>query len=135
MHEAEKLSLDQIEAFLNASEEIQFEGEDRKQTYAWVEQVLREQHYQKQGRKARGLVRRYLEKMTGLSRAQVTRLIARYRACGELGPSRRAQTAERSNAETTRMCHQRRRLPRLSSSTTLSELGVLDQAAGLDIAV
>ena len=87
MHEAEKLSLDQIEAFLNASEEIRFEGENRQQIYGWVEQVLRQQQYPKQGRKARGLVRRYLEKMTGLSRAQVTRLIARFLANGELQPA------------------------------------------------
>jgi hypothetical protein len=87
VHEAEKLSLDQIEAFLNASQEIRFEGENRQQVYGWVEQVLRQQHYQEQGRKARGLVRRYLEKMTGLSRAQVTRLIARYRVSGELQPA------------------------------------------------
>jgi transposase InsO family protein len=84
MHEAEKLSLDQIEAFLSASEEIRFEGENREQVYGWVEQVLRQQHYQQQGRKARGLLRRYLQKMTGLSRAQVTRLIARYQANGEV---------------------------------------------------
>src|SRR5664279_493510 len=87
VHDAEKLSLEQIEAFLNASEEIRFEAENRQQTYGWVEQVLRQQQYPKQGRKARGLVRRYLEKMTGLSRAQVTRLIARYRACGEVPAS------------------------------------------------
>ena len=84
MHEAEKISLDGIEAFLNASEEIRFEGENRQQVYGWVEQVLRQQQYPQQGRKARGLLRRYLEKMTGLSRAQVTRLIARYRAHGEV---------------------------------------------------
>lgn len=87
MHEAEKLCLDQIEAFLNASEEIRFEAENRQQTYGWVEQVLRQQQYSKQGRKARGLVRRYLEKMTGLSRAQVTRLIARFLSNGELQPA------------------------------------------------
>ena len=87
MHEAETLSLDQIEAFLNASEEIRFEGENRQQVYGWVEQVLRLQQYQKQSRKARGVLRRYLENMTGLSRAQVTRLIARYRAKGELQPA------------------------------------------------
>jgi transposase InsO family protein len=37
-----------------------------------------------QGKAARGLVRRYIEKMTGLSRAQVTRLIARYTASGRV---------------------------------------------------
>jgi transposase InsO family protein len=84
VHEAEKLNLEQIEAFLKASDEIRFEGEDRKQVYGFVEQVLRQQHYAQAGRKARGLVRCYLEKMTGLSRAQVTRLIARYRAQGEV---------------------------------------------------
>jgi hypothetical protein len=58
--------LGQIEAFLNTSEEIRFEGENREQVYGWVERVLRQQQYQKQVRKARGLVRRYLEKMTNL---------------------------------------------------------------------
>ena len=86
MHEAEKLNLEQIEAFLKASEGIRFEGESRQQVYSWVEQVLRQHQYAQQGRAARGLLRRYVEKMTGLSRAQVTRLIARYRANGKLQP-------------------------------------------------
>jgi hypothetical protein len=70
VHEAEKLSLDQIEAFLNASQEIRFEAENREQVYGWVEQVLGQPQYPQQGRKTRGLLRRYLEKMTGLSRAR-----------------------------------------------------------------
>jgi transposase InsO family protein len=86
VHEAEKLNLEQIEAFLKASEGIRFEGESRQQVYSWVEQVLRQHQYAQQGRAARGLLRRYVEKMTGLSRAQVTRLIARYRANGKLQP-------------------------------------------------
>ena len=80
MHEAENMSLEGIAAFLQASEAIHFRGQNRQQVYAWIEQVLRQQQYRRQGRKARGLVRRYLEKMTGLSRAQVTRLIGRYQA-------------------------------------------------------
>ena len=94
---SEKLNLEQIEAFLKASGEIRFEGEDREQVYTWMEQVLRQQQYAQQGRKARGLVRRYLEKMTGLSRAQVTRLIARYRATGPLqcAPYRRHRFPQR----------------------------------------
>ena len=42
------------------------------------------QGYAQQGKAARGLVRRYIVKMTGLSRAQVTRLIARYTASGRV---------------------------------------------------
>ena len=37
-----------------------------------------------QGRRARGLLRRYLGKMTGLSRAQLTRLVGRYLATGRV---------------------------------------------------
>jgi transposase InsO family protein len=87
VHEAEKLSLEQIGAFLNASQEIRFEGETRKQIYHWIEQVLVRQEYHQQKRAARGLLRSYLAKMTGLSRAQVTRLIARYGKNGSLGPA------------------------------------------------
>ena len=97
MHQAEKLSLDQIEAFLKASEEIRFQGETREQVYGWIEQLLRQQQYEQQGRKARGLLRRYVGKMTGLSRAQVTRLIGRYRSERELQPRayRRHRFAQR----------------------------------------
>ena len=88
MHEAEKLTLDRMEAFLQASEGIRFEGQTQAQVYSWIEQLLRQQQYAQQGRKARGLLRRYLAKMTGFSRAQVTRLIARYGAHGEIEPVR-----------------------------------------------
>ena len=87
MHEAEKLSLEQIRGFIAASEELRFASEDRLQRYAWVERVLIEQQYASLGKAARGLLRRYIEKMTGLSRAQVTRLIARYAASGRVEPT------------------------------------------------
>ena len=86
MHEAEKLSLDQIQAFLQASQTIRFEGESRSQVYHWIEQVLCLQQYHQQSRGAQGLIRLYLAKMTGLSRAQVTRLVARYRRHGTVQP-------------------------------------------------
>ena len=94
---ADKLSLEQIGAFLNASQEIRFEGETREQIYHWIEQVLVRQEYHQQKRPARGLLRSYVAKMTGLSRAQVTRLIARYGKSGSLGPApyRRHRFAQR----------------------------------------
>jgi len=57
---------------------VQFAGQKREEIYRWVEQTLREQDYQRLGRAGRGLVRQYVGKMTGLSRAQVTRLIRIY---------------------------------------------------------
>jgi hypothetical protein len=49
--------------------------------------VLGRQEYHQQSRHARALLRSYLAKMTGLSRARVTRLIARYRKSGSLQPA------------------------------------------------
>ncbi len=100
MQEAEQLGLDQIQAFLEASQGIRFEGKTREQIYGWVEKVLVHHDYQQQGRRARGLLRRYLEKMTGLSRAQVTRLIERYRQGGKVRVTvyRRHRFAQRYTA-------------------------------------
>jgi len=83
--------------FVEASEDIRFEGKNRDQVYGWVEQVLVEREYARQGKSERGLVRRYVEKMTGMSRSQVTRLIARYTATGRIRPTiyRRRRFAER----------------------------------------
>jgi transposase InsO family protein len=97
VHQAEKLSLEAIGRFVEASEEIRFASEGRQQVYGWVERVLVQQEYAQQGKAARGLVRRYIEKMTGLSRSQVTRLIARYTATGRVRPTiyRRRRFADR----------------------------------------
>ena len=84
VYQAEKLSLEGIRQFIAASQDLRFEGKSREQVYAWVEQVLCQQQYLEQGKAARGLLRRYIEKMTGLSRAQVTRLIARFMASGQV---------------------------------------------------
>ncbi|HEX7359874.1 MAG TPA: hypothetical protein VF283_05225 [Bryobacteraceae bacterium] len=78
MQNGERLSLEQIRAFLRASEGVRFEAANREELYGWIGRTLCEQEYWKQGRESKGLLRRYLAKMTGLSRAQVTRLIARY---------------------------------------------------------
>ncbi len=69
-------------------EEIRFKGKGRAEIYAWVARTLRQHGYSRQNRAAKGLLRQYLVKMTGLSRAQITRLIQQYRQGGELPPAR-----------------------------------------------
>jgi hypothetical protein len=56
VHESEKLSLEAMSRFVEASEEIRFESKNRKQVYGWLEGVLVEQEYALQGKAARGLV-------------------------------------------------------------------------------
>src|SRR6202162_319695 len=78
MAECGKLSREEIQAFLGGRREVRFKGKQRQEVYAWITQTLRAQQYRKQGKKVRGLLRRYVEKMTGRSRTQVTLLVARY---------------------------------------------------------
>ena len=101
MQVPEKLSLEQIQAFLDGSEEMQLEGQNREEVYGWVNQTLRQQQYEGLKRSGRGLVRRYLAKMTGLSRAQITRLVTRYREGEEVKPKpyRRWRFAQRYTRE------------------------------------
>jgi transposase InsO family protein len=84
VHEAEKLGLQEIEKFLLAANEVRFEASQREEVYGWIERLLCQQEYLRQGRRARGLLRRYIGKMTGLSRAQLTRLVGRYVATGQV---------------------------------------------------
>jgi len=78
MQAGERLSLEQIRAFVEASDEVQFNGQERGEVYAWVDRLLRQLHYRDLKRSGRGLVRRYVAKMRGLSRAQTTRLLGAY---------------------------------------------------------
>ena len=100
MHAAEQLSLNQIQEFLKASEGIRFEGKTQEQICSWIEKVLVHHQYQQQSRRVRGLLRQYLEKMTGVSRAQVARLIQRYQTCGKIQVTvyRRRRFAQRYTA-------------------------------------
>jgi transposase InsO family protein len=84
MEQATPMSLEQIRVFLEASEEIRFEGRNRLEVYCWVKQTLMGQKYEKQNKVQKGLLRSYVIKMTGLSRAQATRLIGQYMVHGSV---------------------------------------------------
>ena len=83
---AEKLSLVEIEAFLAASDSVRFVGSSREELYKWVERLLCHHEYVLQKRRAKGLLRGYVECMTGFSRAQSTRLIGSYVKAGRIVP-------------------------------------------------
>ena len=86
MQAGERLSLEEIRAFLEASDGLGFKGRIRKEVYEWVNQTLRQIRYQDLKRSGRGLVRRYVAKMTGLGRAQSTRLLGLYLRGEEVKP-------------------------------------------------
>lgn len=75
MRNAESLSREQIQEFLKSSQPIEFAGCGRNEKYAWMERVLTTQNYGELCKRERGVVRAYVEKVTGMSAAQITRLI------------------------------------------------------------
>jgi transposase len=86
MQHAERLTLAEMREFLSASNNLSFAGTGRQQIYGLVEGVLRTQKHLVLGKKDKGIVRRYLVKISGLSVAQITRLIARWRERGLIEP-------------------------------------------------
>lgn len=112
MEEVKPLSLDEIRAYLTASEGLRFEGCSRKETYRWVQTMLVRHVYHRLGKRDRGVLRDYMRKMTGFSRAQVTRLITRYVETGEV------RLPE----------YRRRRFPRVYTAKDIELLAEVDEA-------
>ena len=83
-------TFDDVQAFLDGSQTLDLEVTDREQAYAFIDQTLRRFRYRSCSRGHKGLLRRYLIKVTGLSRAQVTRLIERHGRSGRLSDRRGA---------------------------------------------
>ncbi|MDQ6687657.1 MAG: transposase family protein [Actinomycetota bacterium] len=84
MDDSEATSLEQIRAFLAGSRQVRFAGQGREEIYSWVERTLVRHQYASLNKPGKGLVRQYLAQMTGLSRAQVTRLITAQRKTGRV---------------------------------------------------
>jgi len=86
VHEAERLSIEQMREFLQGSRQLEFASGDRLAVYGLVERVLEAQHYGHLRKADKGVVRAYLAKLSGLSRAQVARLIGRWRETRQVRP-------------------------------------------------
>lgn len=79
MNEERLRTIEQVQAFLSGSSAVSFspQGTDDER-YAHISRVLTRFDYPQRNRRERGILRRYLEHTSGYSRAQITRLIARW---------------------------------------------------------
>ena len=88
--DAERLrTLDDMRAFLEGSDAVAFRPLDRRETYEFVRRVLVRFRYGEMGKAGKGLVKEFLGKVTGLSRAQLTRLVGQYARTGTVTDRRR----------------------------------------------
>lgn len=102
MNETGRISVIQIEEFLRGSREMEFAVDSRQERQVFISRVLRESGYAGLGKGEKGMVRRYLLKISGLGRAQLTRLIAQWRETGRIeeGEQRRPRFVRRyTNAD------------------------------------
>jgi len=114
MDDTKTVSLEQIRAFLAGSTEVQFVAQQREEVYGWIERTLVQQEYASLDKPGKGLVRSYLAHVTGLSRAQVTRLIAQQVRTGEVKAT----------------AYRRRRFAKRYTASDLSLLAYVDKAHG-----
>ncbi len=78
-------TIDEMEAFINGSQAVAFVVVSTKdERYQVVETILRKFRYAGLKRREKGIVIQFLIKISGYSRQQLTRMIARYQAHGAL---------------------------------------------------
>jgi hypothetical protein len=83
-------TLDQVRDFVDHSQPLGFEPPDRASSYDWLTQELRRFGYARLGKADKGLLKRYLARVTGLSRAQITRLVQQFVQTGRIADRRGA---------------------------------------------
>ena len=84
MNDGQLETVEQVRQLLEGSEVVEFRGLATKEKYYWIQEVLIRFKYHLLKRGEKGLIRRYVEKVTGYSRSQVSRLIAEYKRTGRL---------------------------------------------------
>jgi hypothetical protein len=84
MNDGQLQTVEQVRQFLEGSEVVGFRGLTAKEKYCWIEEVLIRFSYPGLERAEKGVIRRYLQKVTGYSRSQVSRLISEYNQTGRL---------------------------------------------------
>lgn len=84
MDDSHLVSIAQIKIFLQASQIVKFKGISRKEKYSWIDNALTRFGYLRLKRKDRGVVRKYIMQMTGISKSQLTRLILKKDDVGKI---------------------------------------------------
>lgn len=79
LHTQSLVSLDEVRAFLDGNAAVTFTAPVAEERYRWLEATLRQFRYDTLKRADKGLLQAYLRKITGYSRAQLTRLIGQWR--------------------------------------------------------
>jgi len=78
------MDIGELKALLASSDVLTFKGNSREEIYAWIELTLRSYKYRSRPRLEKGVLRQYMQKITGISCSQLTRLITQFRRSGHV---------------------------------------------------
>lgn len=78
MKNLDQLSLSEMKELLSGGRKVTWKIENSESKYALIASVLKAQRYGKLSKREKGIVRRFLQKVTATSRAQLTRLIGQW---------------------------------------------------------
>jgi len=78
MHNTRPITIQQIKEFLEGTVTLKFSSKNKTETYPWLEQNLLEIGYKKLKKTEKGLVRKYINKVTAYSASQITNLINQF---------------------------------------------------------
>ena len=84
MNDEQLETIEQIKKFLEGSEALEFRGLSIEEKYKWIETALVKFKYNELKKSEKGVIRQYIQKVTGYSRAQLCRLIREYKRTGRL---------------------------------------------------
>ena len=93
MNGSHMVSLEQIREFAKLGSSLQLKATSKKEMYAWINETLTRFRYFSLKKKARGIVRGYVKKMTSLSDSQLTRIINLKKEKGITGLSSKKKNA------------------------------------------
>ena len=77
-------TMEQVRRFLGGTADVQFEIETKAKRYEWTEQTLIRFRYLELGKAEKGLLLRFLEKVSGYSHIQVKRFVRQYFETGHV---------------------------------------------------
>ena len=92
MDDSQMKTLEQIRIFVKSATMIACKAVSQAGRYEWIEKIVNRFKYFTLGKKDRGVLRAYIDHMTGLSPAQLTRLLARLLTEGSITLSRRPRS-------------------------------------------
>lgn len=77
-------TLDQVRRFLKVADGPKLQADSRESIYGFIRKTLDRFEYHDLRKRDKSLLKAFLTRVTGLSRAQLTRLIAQHRETGSI---------------------------------------------------